>query len=92
MAISDVAKQAILATAAGAVEANNPHVKRTLFMFSEISLSHFTYHSRHLDYIYGLEAYALTKSELFSLDFTVNRFFMKLFRTGRGRSELPIMF
>ena len=31
---------------------------------------------------YGLEACALTKSELSSLDFTVNRFFMKLFRTG----------
>jgi len=32
--------------------------------------------------LYGLEACALTKSELSSLDFTVNRFFMKLFRTG----------
>jgi len=32
--------------------------------------------------LYGLEACALTKSELSSLDFTVNRFFMKRFRTG----------
>ena len=29
--------------------------------------------------LYGLEACALTKSELSSLDFTVKRFFMKLF-------------
>jgi len=32
--------------------------------------------------LYGLDACALTKSELSSLDFTVNRFFLTLFRTG----------
>jgi len=31
--------------------------------------------------IYGLEACPLLKSDLSSLDFAVNRFFMKLFRT-----------
>ena len=30
-------------------------------------------------YIYGLEAFPLTKSDLQSLDFVINRFFMKLF-------------
>ena len=32
--------------------------------------------------MYGLEICPLTKSQLQSLDFTVNRFFMKLFKTG----------
>jgi len=32
--------------------------------------------------LYGLEVCALNKSSLQSLDFTVNRFFMKLFRTS----------
>jgi len=32
--------------------------------------------------LYGLDACALTKSELSTLDFTVNRFFLKLFKTG----------
>ena len=32
--------------------------------------------------LYGLEACPLNKSDLSSLDFTVNRFFMKLFRTS----------
>ena len=32
--------------------------------------------------LYGLEAYPLNKADLNSLDFVVNRFFMKLFRTG----------
>ena len=32
--------------------------------------------------IYGLEACPLLKSDLSSLDFVVNRFFMKLFRTN----------
>ena len=32
--------------------------------------------------LYGLEACPLAKSELSSLDFVVNRFFMKLFRTS----------
>ena len=32
--------------------------------------------------MYGLEVCPLTKSQLQSLDFTVNRFFMKLFKTG----------
>ena len=32
--------------------------------------------------MYGLEVCPLTKSKLQSLDFTVNRFFMKLFKTG----------
>ena len=32
--------------------------------------------------LYGLEACPLVKSELSSLDFVVNRFFMKLFRTS----------
>ena len=36
----------------------------------------------HTVVCHGLDACALTKSELSSLDFTVNRFFMKLFRTG----------
>jgi len=31
---------------------------------------------------YGFDACALTKSELSSLDFIVNRFFMKLFKTN----------
>ena len=31
---------------------------------------------------YGLEACPLTKSDLSYLDFTINRFFMKLFRTN----------
>jgi len=32
--------------------------------------------------MYGLEACPLVKSDLFSLDFVVNRFFMKLFKTN----------
>jgi len=32
--------------------------------------------------LYGLEACPLVKSELSSLDFVVNRFFMKMFRTS----------
>jgi len=32
--------------------------------------------------LHGVEACALTKSELSSLDFVVNKFFMKLFRTN----------
>jgi len=32
--------------------------------------------------IYGLEACSLTKSDLCSIDFVFNRFFMKLFRTN----------
>jgi len=32
--------------------------------------------------LYGLEACSLVKSELSSLDFVVNRFFMKMFRTS----------
>ena len=32
--------------------------------------------------IYGLECFALTKSDLRSLDFAVNRFFMKIFRSN----------
>jgi hypothetical protein len=32
--------------------------------------------------LYGLEAFPLTKSLMLSLDFTVNRFFMKLFKTS----------
>ena len=32
--------------------------------------------------IYGLEVFAINSSDLKSLDFTVNRFFMKLFRTS----------
>ena len=31
--------------------------------------------------LYGLEAYPLRKSDISSLDFVVNRFFMKLFQT-----------
>ena len=31
---------------------------------------------------YGLEAFVLIKSELQSLDFTVDRFYMKLFKTS----------
>jgi len=38
--------------------------------------------------LYGVEACALIKSELSSLDFVVNNFFMKLFRTNNtGRSS-----
>ena len=33
--------------------------------------------------LYGLEACPLTKSDLQSLDFVINRFFMKLFTTKR---------
>jgi len=33
-------------------------------------------------YIYGLECFALTKSDLKSLDFAVNRFLMKLLRSN----------
>ena len=32
--------------------------------------------------MYGLEVCPLTKSQLQSLDFSVNRFFIKLFKTG----------
>ena len=32
--------------------------------------------------LYGLEACALNKSQMASLDFVVNRFFMKLFNTN----------
>ena len=32
--------------------------------------------------IYGLKACSLTKSDLCSIDFVFNRFFMKLFRTN----------
>jgi len=32
--------------------------------------------------LYGLKACHLTKADICSLDFTVNRVFMKLFRTG----------
>jgi len=32
--------------------------------------------------LYGLEACPLNKSDLHSLDFVINRFFMKLFRTS----------
>jgi len=32
--------------------------------------------------MYGLEACPLVKSDLLSLDFAVNRFFMKLFKTN----------
>ena len=32
--------------------------------------------------LYGLEACPMKKSDLNSLDFAVNKFFMKLFRTG----------
>jgi len=32
--------------------------------------------------VYGLEACPLVKSDLLSLDFVVNRFFMKLFKTN----------
>jgi len=32
--------------------------------------------------LYGLEACPLVKSDLSSLDFVINRFFMKLFRTN----------
>jgi len=40
--------------------------------------------------LYGLDACALTKSELSSLDFTVNRFFSETFqnRQHRGRQKL----
>ena len=31
--------------------------------------------------LYGLEAYPVTKSDMQSLDFVINRFFMKLFTT-----------
>jgi len=34
-----------------------------------------------LVFLYGLEACPLTKSDLQSLDFVINRFFMTLFRT-----------
>jgi len=32
--------------------------------------------------LYGLEACSVTKMDLRSLDFTVNRVFMKIFKTG----------
>jgi len=32
--------------------------------------------------LYGLKACALTKSDLHSFDFVINRFFMKLFKTS----------
>jgi len=32
--------------------------------------------------LYGLEVCELSKSQMASLDFTINRFFMKLFSTG----------
>ena len=32
--------------------------------------------------LFGLEACAVNKSQLSSLDFTINRFFMKLFKTN----------
>jgi len=32
--------------------------------------------------LYGLESFPLSSSQLASLDFTINRFFMKLFRTN----------
>jgi len=32
--------------------------------------------------LYGLEACSLTKTDLRSLDFTVNRVLMKIFKTG----------
>ena len=35
-----------------------------------------------LSLMYGLEACPLMKSDLLSLDFVVNRFFMKLFKTN----------
>ena len=34
--------------------------------------------------IYGLECFALTKSDLRSLDFAVNRFLMKIFRSNNS--------
>ena len=36
----------------------------------------------NLNVLYGLEACPLIKSQLLSLDFAVNRFFIKLFRTS----------
>ena len=44
--------------------------------------------------LYGLEACPLNKADLNSLDFVVNRFFMKLFRTGNINivRECQIMF
>jgi len=32
--------------------------------------------------LYGLEAYSIRKTDLDSLDFIINRFFMKLFHTS----------
>jgi len=44
--------------------------------------------------LYGLEAFPLNTTDLNSLDFVVNRFFMKLFRTGNINivREYQIMF
>ena len=43
--------------------------------------------------LYGLESCSVKDSDLKSLDFAVNRFFMKLFRTGDINIViLPIIF
>jgi len=38
--------------------------------------------------LYGLDACPLNKSDLHSLDFIINRFFMKLFRTSNIETQL----
>jgi len=38
--------------------------------------------------LYGLETCPLRKTDLNSLDFVINRFFMKLFKTGRPNIDL----
>jgi len=40
--------------------------------------------------IYGLEARPLLKSDLSSLDFVINRFFTKLFRTSKQHFGFPL--
>jgi len=42
--------------------------------------------------LYGLEACPLTKSDLESLDFVINRFFMKLFTRSIVRSTLALLY
>jgi len=62
-----------------------------VFKFNGISNWRFKYYSDSLRnksmrsiQIYGLECFALTKSDLKSLDFAVNRFLMKLFQSNNN--------
>ena len=55
---------------------------RFAYRYNHLVLLHLINSNCMPSLLYGLEACPIVKSELSSLDFVINRFFMKMFRTN----------